>query len=136
NPSEAAKYFLIASKSTDAQIKNSALRGYEYTQVSAAKTKISQELKRTHVSEDVILLDQFYILKKNNTQAAWQLIKKITEKYPLNVVALKEAGYLAIEKGYRTEAITYLTQAYQLTLDPNLAMQLGYLYDLSGNKFL
>jgi tetratricopeptide (TPR) repeat protein len=139
NNQQAAQLFLLASRSDDLQIKNTALKGYEVThQIGSFAVVNTQFAQKNTATVDSIMLDQFYALKKYNKDAAWLLIQKIIDKYPENSIALKEGGFLAIDKGYRTEAITYLTKAYKLTYQPDLAMQLGYLYDqgiTADNKY-
>ena len=77
------------------------------------------------------LLDRFYALKKQDKQAAWQLIQQIIQRYPESSTALKEGAFLAINLGYRNEAISYLSRAYHLNAQADLAMQLAYLYTQS-----
>ncbi len=53
---------------------------------------------------------------------------------PTALQSLKQAGYLAIKKNCSYLAIDRFTKAYALSQDPNIAMQLGYLYDQVNNK--
>lgn len=50
------------------------------------------------------------------------------------LMLLKQAGFLAIQHNRTHEAIDYFSKAYQLSHDPRLAMQLGYLYDKIDDK--
>ncbi|WP_298625564.1 hypothetical protein, partial [uncultured Legionella sp.] len=136
NRPEAAQFFFLASQSDDPQIKSASLRGYELTHAERVNPGPELSMHHSLQTEDLLLLDQFYALKKSNKDAAWFLIQKIINKYPNNTTALKEGGFLAIEKGERTKAIAYFTKAYELTYQPDIAMQLGYLYDQTPNKYL
>ncbi len=88
--------------------------------------------KQRSISPENLALESFYLLKKYHPTAAWKLIKNIVTLYPKNILALKEAGFLAIDLHHRNEAIRYFSKAYKLTYEPALAMQLGYLYDEPG----
>ncbi|RUR13719.1 tetratricopeptide repeat protein [Legionella sp. km772] len=126
--SEAAQFFLLAMTAQDLKIKRAAAKGYAVvnsSQPSPSKLALTQ-IPKTH---DSLLLDQFYLLKKHNKQAAWELIQQIITQYPNNLTALKEAGFLAIDLKQRNDAIRYFSRAYELCYQPDLAMQLGYLYD-------
>lgn len=50
------------------------------------------------------------------------------------VDTMANRGFLAIKHNQPYVAIDYFTRAYELTHQPNLAMQLGYLYDQVDNK--
>lgn len=50
------------------------------------------------------------------------------------VFTLKQAGFLAIQRGDIHAALVALTHAYRLSHEPLLAMQLGYLYDGCADK--
>lgn len=78
--------------------------------------------------------EQYYSLKKKDSEAAFRLIKAIAKLNPLQADTLREAGYLSIHKGRRIEAIDYLTRAYALTRKSDLALQLGYLYNTLNDK--
>jgi hypothetical protein len=78
--------------------------------------------------------DNYYFLKKNDEHAARQLITQLIHQQPNNIQALKEAGFLAIQQGHRSEAIDYFTRAYHSTYQPEIAMQLAYLYDQINDK--
>ncbi|MDA9271989.1 tetratricopeptide repeat protein, partial [bacterium] len=80
------------------------------------------------------LLNQFYAMKKNNKASAEKSIESINRQYPHHLSILKEGGFLAIEQHHPYEAIDYFSQAYALTYQPSLAMQLGYLYDQVNDK--
>jgi tetratricopeptide (TPR) repeat protein len=49
-------------------------------------------------------------------------------------LSLKQQGYTALSEGHRMDAILIFTRAYAQTHDPDVAMQLGYLYDEIQNK--
>lgn len=133
NYTKAAEFFLLASQSAEAHIKQSALKGYKYAQQALVST---QHPKQPIKSHEMLLLDHYYELKKHNKIAAFQLITQITTQYPNNLTALKEGGYLAVELKKLQEAIHYFTQAYALTPGAELAMQLGYLYNQTDNNYL
>lgn len=78
------------------------------------------------------LLNEFYENKNKNRMLAWQALKTLLRLYPNDVPALKEAGYLALNEKRNGPAFDYFNQAYLLTCDPLLAMQLGYLLDGQG----
>ncbi|RMX15333.1 hypothetical protein EAS68_12695 [Legionella jordanis] len=138
----AAHYFLIASQSNIKETKLAALRGLDYSILAQSSETYPQQLKDKFgnqfkfATRDKILLDRFYSLKKKDKALAWKLIKQIILEYPLNILALKEGGYLALELHHSTEAIEYFTRVYHLTSEPDIALQLGYLYDQSSNKYL
>lgn len=52
----------------------------------------------------------------------------------LQIQTFKQAGYLAIVKGDNARALEVFHHAYALTYQPDLAMQLAYLYDGVNNK--
>lgn len=62
------------------------------------------------------------------------LIKKINNR-KYTIQSLKEAGFSAILQGDLYQAIHYFTQAYNLSYEAEIAMQLAYLYSqLNDNK--
>lgn len=128
---EAASYFLLASMSKDNELRQKALKSYEI--VSYKPTLQPQTAQATRES---LMMDQFYLLKKSNKQAAWVLIKQIIREYPDNVQALKEGGFLAIEEKSTHDAIDFFKRAYELTYQADLAMQLGYLYGNVQDNYL
>lgn len=121
----AAAYFLAAMTSTEEHIKKTAAKGYQ------SVTQSTQLIiaKSNNASKESLLLDEFYHLKKHNKKAAWTLIQQIIHRYPNNLLALKEGGFLAIDEHHRADAIVYFNKAYNLSYKPDLAMQLAYLYD-------
>lgn len=139
---DAADYFLIAATAKEADIHEPAVKGYSYLQALAVLEKNNTKsvlppmsiLSATAPREN-ILLDQFYALKKRNKQAAWSLIRRITAEFPNNLLALREAGYLAIELDKKVAAIDFFTHAYILKQTPELAMQLAYLYSLINQNY-
>lgn len=122
---KAAAYFLAAMTATEEQIKKTAAKGYQLV------TQSTQLIiaKPNNASKENLLLDEFYHLKKHNKKAAWILIKQIIQRYPHNLLALKEGGFLAIDEHHRADAIVYFKKAYDLSYKADLAMQLAYLYD-------
>lgn len=79
-------------------------------------------------------MNQFYALKRKQHPKARHYIEKITVKYPKHITALKEAGLLAIQEGRVPDAIDAFSRAYEISGDPELAMQLGYLYVAIGQN--
>jgi tetratricopeptide (TPR) repeat protein len=98
-----------------------------------SKSAASPKALRGATSVD-LLLNSYYVLKEKNQSAAGHVIKQLIKKYPDNVQALKEAGFLALAQGRRMDAIHYFTHVYDLTHQPNIAMQLAYLYDQLNDK--
>lgn len=142
---QAAHYFLLAARSSDPKIKENALRAYAYVtqpesqSVLAGNTSIQNINPPKAMSREQILMDHFYALKRANSASSWPLIQEIIKAYPMNELALKEGGYLAIDKKQRFVAIEYFTRAFDISHDPLLAMQLAYLYDYeipSINKYM
>ncbi|STX51434.1 Uncharacterized enzyme of heme biosynthesis [Legionella busanensis] len=149
---QARYYFLIAAQAKDTKIRTTALKSLSFLQ-SPAQMENSNPFKMAEAknpayqpqnkftppqgttNEALILLDEFYTLKKRDKKLAWQAIQKIAQKYPNNTLALKEAGFLAIELKQSNDAILYFTRVYNLTHEPEIAMQLGYLYDQTPNKY-
>ena len=78
----------------------------------------------------------YYAVKSKDPITAQRLIKKVINKHPNNLQALKEAGFLAIAQGHRIQAIDYFTRVYNLNHDPNIAMQLAYLYEQMNNRMV
>ena len=80
-------------------------------------------------------LARFYALLHVRKTHAFSEIQHYLRQHPGDVTALKEAGFLAIVLHRQSLAINYLTRAYAITHDPQLAMQLAYLYnDRQENK--
>ena len=79
-------------------------------------------------------MNHYYALKAKDQNSAQHFIKIVIKKHPNNVQALKEAGFLAIAQGHQIEAINYFSRAYNLTYQPEIAMQLAYLYDQINDK--
>ncbi|MFC3909926.1 tetratricopeptide repeat protein [Legionella dresdenensis] len=130
---KAAEFFLLASQSTDAKIRRSAMNGYDYAKRSVA---FEQPAPLQPKSKEMVMFDQYYELKKYDKRAAYQLLKQIIVQYPANLTALKEGGYLAIELKLPNDAINYFSQAYALSYEPDIAMQLGYLYNQVENNYM
>lgn len=74
-------------------------------------------------------LDQFYAVKENDSFRANQFLHQAIQRHPHHVLALKEAGYLAIRQGRLRDAIDYFARAYDITHQYDLALQLAYLYE-------
>lgn len=123
---KAASFFLAATLTTDNKIKEEAKKGY---MVVTHNAPTSIPANTTKSSAESLLMDNFYLIKKNNQEAAWTLIQNIITRYPNNLTALKEGGFLAIDLNHRNKAIVYFTKAYELSFEPNIALQLGYLYN-------
>lgn len=81
------------------------------------------------MSERDRLLNEYYKIKKINEIAACYLITRLADKYPNDVLILKEAGYLALKNKNNLYAYYYFCRAYALTKDPTLALQNGYILD-------
>jgi thioredoxin-like negative regulator of GroEL len=132
---ESAHFFLIAMNSADHDIKGSAAKGYSIVAQTNPIARSTLATNKAQSTPESLLMDQFYLLKKKNKKAAWQLIKRFVDHYPDHLAALKEGGFLAIELKHRNEAIHYFSRAYNLSYQADLAMQLGYLYDQpNGSK--
>jgi|GEM_PF-139464 len=140
---EAADFFLIAAQIGNKDEKRAALKAYNVTlqmmTPSAQSEYAARGLAPTGVQVPAgdpanLLLDEFYSLQKRDQGAAWTLIQKIIAEYPANLVALKEGGYLAITMKQRAMAIKYFTSAYNISYQADLAMQLGYLYNLDEHN--
>jgi len=99
----------------------------------ALSTPIKITPRAVAKSEDT-LLNQFYLTKKQNPPLAEKMIASFIRHHPKDVMALKEAGFLAIDTSHLRAAIDYFAQAYALTYQPSIAMQLGYLYDQVDDK--
>ncbi len=100
--------------------------------IMAITPKPSQVMPTTlagTMSERDKLLNEYYRVKKFNEQAACYLITQLVEKYPNDVLILKEAGYLALKNKNNLYAYYYFCRAYALTKDPTLALQNGYILD-------
>lgn len=133
---------LIKEQAVQDEVMNSACSMSEAQRNPETVVQLSQStLRSIQTTHPVIpppcsslpcLLNRFYALKQQDKQAAWQLIQQIIELYPENSTALKEGAFLAINLGYRNEAISYLSRAYRLNAQAELAMQLAYLYTESG----
>lgn len=69
---------------------------------------------------------------KVSTGTSSQSLKESNKRRKIQsneVTALKEAGYLALRQHQFVLALDDFLKAYELTYDPNLAMQIGYLYN-------
>lgn len=134
NEQAAKQFFLLATHALDAKTRLAASRSLDYMAAGAYfKRHQLAAISRT-VDVESGLMNQFYQLKKMNQRLAWRLILKIIAQYPTNTEALKEAGFLALDLHYRKPAILFFSRAYHLTRAPELAMQLGFLHDIEGDK--
>ncbi|QDQ40028.1 hypothetical protein E3226_006250 [Legionella geestiana] len=136
-PEAALPFFLIAATQGEGEGRDAALRGVDYVaalnaQNAAAASQPGAE--QAPLSPEQVKMDEFYALLKHDKKAAWVLIQEIVKAFPKNVAALKSAGYLAAEFKHTRAAIRYFTSAYDLTYDPAIALQLGYLYDVINVK--
>ena len=87
-------------------------------------------LVANQVSDRDKMMNEFYDLKRNKSSLAWNKINQIVNKYPYDIQALKEAGYYALITLKSDQlAEKYFLRVYQLTNDPKIALQLGYIYD-------
>lgn len=82
------------------------------------------------------LMNNYYELNKTNKSLAWVQLQEIIKKYPNYVIALKEAGYILLNKKNNRQALPYFLQAYTLTNDPVIAMQIGYIYNGLGENHI
>lgn len=82
------------------------------------------------------LLNKFYEDKKNNPTAAWNDLETLLKYYPKDVIALKEAGYFALNQKNNRLAFYYFKQVYDLTHDPYIALQNGYILSALGENKL
>lgn len=87
-------------------------------------TGLNQPIK---LSEHDTLFNQYYTLKKTNPLQAWAVLQKIIAKYSTDVSALKEAGYTTLNAHDNNQAFYYFNRVYDITHDPQIAMQLGYI---------
>lgn len=81
-------------------------------------------------------LQKFYQLRVAQKQKAFKLIQHWVKGHPSDVIALKEAGYLAAQLNQTTLALEYFTRAYSLTHDAQLALQIAYLYNQNNQNKL
>ena len=87
------------------------------------------------ISDRDRLMNQFYDLKRKNSPQAWDKINEVIATYPTDIQALKEAGYYALIKLNNDRlALPYFLRVYDLTQDPIVALQLGYIYDKLNEK--
>ncbi|MCD6039942.1 MAG: hypothetical protein K0S27_1342 [Gammaproteobacteria bacterium] len=115
-------------------IKSSNIRACSIlSKTSQGQTLPKAALKKS--TERNTLFNQYYALKKNHPQQAWQVLHKILTHYPHDVDALKEAGYTTLNAKNNISAYHYFKRAYEITRDSQLAMQLGYIsLDLDKKK--
>ncbi len=71
---------------------------------------------------------------EKNLAAPHRSIKKLMTSDINNIQYLKEAGYNAILHNDLLKAIDYFTHAYHLSQQPEIAMQLGYLYSQLNDR--
>ena len=88
--------------------------------------QIVSETSTNQRAQPVNPLDGFYLLKTKDENAAHGLIKQIIIRQPHNVQALKEAGYLAVRQGHRSEAINYFTTAIGAVAGGFLVVSFGF----------
>lgn len=121
---------------------------YAYTPIStagpettASVTTVAASISKTAVgaaagtmTERDKLLNEFYQNKVKNPTVAWSAIEKLLEMNPKDLVALKEAGYFALSEKRNEVAFDYLRRAYEISHEPMLAMQVGYILDGLGRR--
>lgn len=95
--------------------------------VAQAKQTVNKTPVVVKTSQRDTLFNQYYALKKTNPKQAWVVLQQILKRYPNDVDALKEAGYTTLNDKNNAEAFVYFKHAYEITGDPQLAMQLGYI---------
>lgn len=89
------------------------------------------------MSERDSLLNAFYNNKKqHHNSEAWKALKSLLARYPTDVVALKEAGYFALADNNNALAFHYFKKVYELTHDPYIALQNGYILNNMGENKL
>ncbi len=96
--------------------------------------EVSNVVKKPAINRMKSMMDSYYALRVLDKHASERVIKQVIRHQPNNVLALKEAGYLAITDGRLIDAINYFRRAYALTYQPELAMQLAYLYEGINDK--
>lgn len=120
---------IIATASTENQNKAPAskeVKPQQKTTVSAVST----------IPKEEQLMNQFYELNKKNPEKGWILLQSIADQYPKYLLAQKEAGYAALNRKKNILALKYFQRAYELTLDSEMAMQVGYILNNLGNNLL
>jgi len=138
----AEHYFKIASMASDKQVASLAKLA-----LAAGEAPLTNHLLKTYVaktskktvpetttSEAEQMLNQFYDLQKKNPEAAWKLVQKIADQYPRYLLAQKEAGYLALKHKDNKLSLKYFKNAYAVSLDPDMALQVGYIYNAMGDN--
>lgn len=81
------------------------------------------------------LINEFYMNKNKDQGIAWTAINKLLLLYPNDLVALKEAGYYALNQDKKELSIDYFIRGYNVSHDPYLALQVGYILNsLNRNK--
>lgn len=94
----------------------------------AVKIKV-RHLKAIPISENS-LLNAYYNVKKKDLTKAKLILQKLISRYPNNITAQKEMGYLLIAEKQNAVAVKYFIKAYSLNpKDDYVAAQVGYLLD-------
>lgn len=76
------------------------------------------------------LMNDYYNTKKTNPQLAWIKLQKIIALYPHDVMALKEAGYYTLlQLKDNASSLSYFSRVYEITRDPEIALQIAYIYE-------
>lgn len=115
-----------------ARAPNTLLTSPQAASIQVVNQKIQQSVVQPHQIDG---LAKFYLLKKHNEKKALTYLEHWIKTHPTDVTALKEAGFLCIKLKYQLKAREYFIRAYELSGDPALAMQIGYLYnDMQLNK--
>lgn len=101
---------------------------YPINKSPTSTQKLNAQKKENSLNQEARLLNQYYIENQKNKDLAAKTLRKLGKKFPNSITVLKEQGFAAIKQNNTHQAIRYLTKAYQISKEPDLAMQLGYLY--------
>jgi tetratricopeptide (TPR) repeat protein len=139
---EAIKYFALVSNSKNTKTKQQALNALAVlnqatkplagTTAVQPPTKIPEPKQGTEVAAQTTsqtvtnLMNEYYKQKKINAGAAKNILLKILQLDPKNVMALNEMAYFELTKGDKALAVKYLAKSYELKPDDKIALQLGY----------
>ncbi len=118
----AQSYFKVAYTSGNKEIKKQS----EQALFNLNQTPTANKVRLQIISESSDL-EIFYKLKKSNPTEAKKILLSYLAKNPNNIIALKEAGFLALSEDNHALANQYLTRAYKLQPSDQLALQIGYI---------
>ncbi len=140
---KAVEYFTAAlARITDPKLKQQASAALTFSKKAlhppapppAAKPQLAAKAPQLSLTEQ--LLNEYYPLKKTNPTAARTLLLTLLQHDPYNTTALLELAYsYNAEKNY-DQAYIYFLRDYQITHNPEIAVQLGYVLDASDHKYL